>query len=179
MGLFGKLFGKKDQGENHNQGHRPPVAAVHIAENEIAAPVSGRVEARENIPDPVFAHAMMGELVGVWPTEGIVYAPAEGIITAAMPHAFGIKAENGSEILVHVGIDTVEMNGDGFEVWAAAGDRVRAGDAVVSFDLAKVREARHPEIVVTVVTNTEDLRAVQVVAGESVSAGDPLMAIER
>ena len=146
----------------------------------LCAPCSGRVVAMPDLPDPVFAGGMMGKAVGVRPEEGVVYAPVSGTVTVAMPHALGIRGE-GVELLVHVGVDTVNMNGDGFEVKVRKGERVRAGDVLLVFDREKVAAAGYPDTVMEVVTNSPEIEgsggAVNAVAEGSVRAGEPLMRV--
>jgi phosphotransferase system IIA component len=91
-----------------------------------------------------------------------------------MPHAFGIAGDDGIEVLVHVGVDTVNMNGDGFKVWVKAGDHVTAGDPVLTFDRDKVAKAGYKDIVMTIITNADDLASVEVVASGEVAVGGKL-----
>ena len=167
MGFLKKLFGITDTS-------RPKSIAVADEKGGVFAPVGGKVEPMASLPDPVFSTGALGPCLGVWPTDGVVYAPVTGSITAAMPHAFGLMAENGTEVLVHVGIDTVEMKGDGFTVHVKEGDRVKAGDPMLSFDRNKVAKAGHPDVVMTAVTNAEELASLQLVAQGEVAAGDKL-----
>lgn len=168
MGLFDKLFGGKAKPS------RPEALSASAAEGEVLAPVAGRIEETAAIPDPVFASEAMGKTVAIWPEGDVVYAPIAGTVSTAMPHAFGI-AGNGLEVLVHIGVDTVEMNGDGFTVWAKAGDTVDAGAAMVTVDRKKVAAAGHPDIVMTIITNSDDLASVETVGTGSTAAGAAVM----
>lgn len=158
----------------------PEALKLNPGPGVLCAPCSGRVVAMPDLPDPVFAEGMMGKAMGVWPDEGVVYAPISGTVTVAMPHALGISG-GGVELLVHVGVDTVNMNGDGFEVKVRKGDRVRAGDVLLVFDREKVAAAGYPDAVMEVVTNSSEIEesggTVDAIAGESVRAGDPLMRV--
>ena len=151
--------------------------AVSAASEGIAAPVSGRIEKTANIPDPVFAGEAMGTTVAVWPEDGVVYAPVSGTVTAAMPHAVGLMGDNGAEVLIHIGVDTVSMNGEGFATWIKDGQHVDAGEALVSFDRAAVEAAGHPDIVMCIVTNSDDLAGLAATAQGSVSAGEQAFAL--
>lgn len=107
------------------------------------APMSGQVVPLEQVPDPTFAQKMLGDGFAIEPTEGTVVSPVSGVVEAAFPtgHAFGLRAEDGTELLIHIGIDTVELNGDGFEVMVKQGDSVRQGDVLVKVDLEKIKKA--------------------------------------
>lgn len=162
-------------------GRRAPEALdLDPGPGVLCAPCSGRVVAMSDLPDPVFAGGMMGKAVGVWPEEGVVYAPISGTVTVAMPHALGISG-GGVELLVHVGVDTVNMNGDGFQVRVKKGDRVSAGDVLLVFDRDKVAAAGHPDAVMEVVTNSPEIEgsggAVETIASGSVRAGEPLLRV--
>ena len=168
MGFFDKLFGSK-------KSAKPEAVAADSAKGAVCAPVSGRVEATDQIPDPVFACEAMGQTVAVWPTDGNVFAPVTGTVGSAMPHAFGIEGDDGVEVLVHVGVDTVNMAGDGFQVWIKAGEHVVAGEPVLAFDRDKVAKAGYKDIVMTIITNSDDLAGIEKVAEGTVAAGAKLM----
>ena len=124
----------------------------------LAADAKGTVVAMENIPDEVFAQGILGQCCGIDPSEGKVYAPCDGEITQAPDtlHAFGITTPGGVEVLIHVGVDTVEMKGDGFESKVKLGSKVTKGQLLLTMDLDKIKAAGHPAVVITVVTNTDD-----------------------
>ena len=109
------------------------------------------------------------------PSDGNVFAPITGSITAAMPHALGIAGDDGVEVLIHVGIDTVTMKGDGFTVWVQGGAHVEAGEPLLTFDRAKVAKAGFQDIVMTIVTNSDDYPELEKVAEGSVAAGAKVM----
>ena len=168
MGLFDKLFGSK-------KPTKPEAVAAASGKGAVCSPATGRVEATDQIPDPVFAGEAMGQTVAVWPENGDVFAPIAGTVASAMPHAFGIAGDDGVEVLVHVGVDTVNMAGDGFNVWVKAGDHVAAGDPVLSFDRDKVAKAGYKDIIMTIITNSDDLASIEKVAQGTVAAGAKLM----
>lgn len=157
----------------------PSGVAAEEAPGRVCAPVGGRVAAMSEVPDPVFARGVMGPGCAVWPEDDVVYAPVSGTVRTVMSHAVGLCSDDGVEVLVHIGIDTVEMRGDGFEMFARAGERVAAGQPLVRMDREKVRAAGHPDCVVVVVTNADELGGVEVVAppGEAVRAGEPLLQV--
>lgn len=144
----------------------------------LLAPVSGRVAALADVPDPVFSAGMLGAGCCVWPDEGVVCAPVAGVIGAALPHAVGISA-GGVEVLVHVGVDTVEMGGDGFELLVCQGQHVEIGQALVRFDRDAVTVAGHADCVIVTVTNSADMAVVELEAepGSEVWAGEPLLRV--
>ena len=168
MGFFDKLFGSK-------KPTKPEAVAASTDKGAVCSPVTGRVEVTDQIPDPVFACEAMGKTVAVWPSDGNVFAPISGAVVSAMPHAFGIAGDNGVEVLVHVGVDTVNMKGDGFEVWVKAGDHVNAGDPVLTFDRDKVAKAGYKDIIMTIITNSDDYPALAKVAEGQVKAGDTVI----
>lgn len=170
MGLFD--FFKKS-----SKAAAPEALVVSdYAEKTIYAPASGKVVALESVPDPVFAGGMLGQGLGIWPSEGVVYAPVSGTITATTPtvHAFGITADSGEEVLIHVGVDTVEMKGDGFTALVEQNQRVEVGQPLMTFELDKVKDAGHPEVVILAVTNSSEYNNVEILASadQLVSAGE-------
>lgn len=147
----------------------------------LAADAKGTFVPMESIPDEVFAQGILGTCCGIDPSEGKVFAPAGGEITQAPDsgHALGIMADGGVEILIHVGVDTVEMKGDGFSPKVKVGDKVKKGDLLLEMDLDKIAAAGHPAVVITVVTNTDDFKAVEVVASGDVEPGADLIKVSK
>lgn len=144
----------------------------------LLSPADGLVAALADVPDPVFSVGMLGAGCCVWPGEGVVCAPAAGVVGAAMPHAVGISTGD-VEVLVHIGVDTVEMGGKGFELLVRQGQRVAAGQALVRFDREAVAAAGHSDCVVVTVTNSADMAAVELAAepGAEVWSGEPLLRV--
>ena len=134
----------------------PPAAGAE----GVTAPLSGRVIPMEEIPDQVFSQGILGEGVGIEPTGNVVVAPADATVCSVIEdsrHAVGLTLDNGAELLIHVGIDTVSMNGDGFQLHVKAGDRVRLGDKLITFDPEKIKAAGHPTTTAFLVTDPGDL----------------------
>ena len=126
-------------------------------EDLLVAPLSGKVIPLSEIPDQVFSQGILGEGVGIDPTGNFVVAPANATVSSVIEdskHACGLTLDNGMEMLIHVGMDTVAMKGDGFELYVKVGDRVKTGDKLISFDLDKIRAAGHPTITAVVVPET-------------------------
>lgn len=146
---------------------------------ELTAPCNGAVVALADIPDPVFSSGAMGPGLGVEPTDGRIVSPVSGEILVAMNtgHAFGIRTADGVEVLVHVGVDTVQMKGEGFSGALAKGSRVEAGQTLVTADLAAIRAAGHAATVVVIVTNSKDFPNVAPIASGEVLAGQPVLSV--
>ncbi|MFJ8528778.1 PTS glucose transporter subunit IIA [Bacillus sp. NPDC094106] len=139
----------------------------------IVAPLTGEVKNIEEVPDPVFAGRMMGDGVAIVPTEGVVVSPVDGEIVQLFhtKHAVGIKAKNGTEILIHVGLETVKMEGEGFEAHVAEGQAVKKGDKLISFDLELIREKAKSTITPIVITNTDAAESIDTTIGVSATKG--------
>lgn len=146
----------------------------------IQTPIVGDVVALENVDDPVFSSGAMGQGIAVKPSQGVVYAPADAEVSIAFAtgHAYGLKTANGAEILIHVGIDTVTMNGEGFEAKVAQGDKVKAGDVLGTFDSNKIAAAGLDDTTMVIVTNTADYASVAPVASGSVVKGDAIIEVK-
>ncbi|HEM3521067.1 sucrose-specific PTS transporter subunit IIBC [Streptococcus suis] len=144
-----------------------------VAEETLVSPLSGEVVALENVNDPVFSSGAMGKGLAVKPSEGVVYAPADAEVTIAFEtgHAYGLKTASGAELLIHIGIDTVSMNGNGFEKLVAAGDKVKAGTPIAKFDAAKIAEAGLDDTTMIIVTNTADFAEVSPLAEGTIAHG--------
>ena len=150
------------------------------SEGTIQTPIVGDVVALSNVNDPVFSSGAMGQGIAVKPSEDVVYAPADAEVTIVFPtgHAYGLRTANGAEILIHVGIDTVSMNGEGFNHKVAQGDKVKAGDVLGTFDSAKIAAAGLDNTTMVIVTNTADFASVNPVASGSVAKGDAIIEVK-
>ena len=151
-----------------------------LQDETIISPIVGQAVALENVNDPVFSSGAMGQGIAVKPSEGVVYAPADAEVTIAFAtgHAFGLKTANGAEVLIHVGIDTVSMNGEGFDQKVAQGDKVKAGDVLGTFDSAKIAAAGLDDTTMVIVTNTADYTSVTPVATGAVAKGDAIIEVK-
>ena len=126
------------------------------------------------MPDEAFASKAMGDGVGIIPTDKYITAPADGSVMMVMEatgHAIGLKLNTGLEILIHIGIDTVNMNGDGFKVLVKADDNVKAGDKLVEIDIDKIKKAGYNPITIMVATNFDQYAALKFKAEQDVVAG--------
>ena len=143
----------------------------------IASPMTGLIVPLEDVADQVFSSKMMGEGVAILPTDGKVYAPVSGEVTVAMDsnHAVGITSDDGSEILIHVGIDTVEMKGKGFVSHVQKGDKITTGDLLIEADLQAIKDSNYDTTTMIIVTNTPDYAEITVSAEGQVTHADELL----
>ena len=153
------------------QEEEPVVATSERADEKLRSPIVGEVVALSEVNDPVFSSGVMGQGIAVKPSKGVVYAPADAEIAIAFPtgHAYGLKTDNGAEILIHVGIDTVSLNGEGFEAKVSQGDRVRAGDIIGTFDSEVIAANGLDDTTMVIITNTMDYAEVTPIATGSVT----------
>ena len=151
------------------------------ASTVIRSPMTGTVIPLEEVPDEAFAGAMMGDGAAIVPTDGIVQAPADGEVTFVFPtkHAVGFRADAGHEMLIHVGIDTVSLSGDGFEAFVSDGDHVRAGEPLLKVDIRKIGD-RVPSMASPVLfTDLAENMEVRVLKKGQIHAGEPFMEVHR
>lgn len=147
---------------------------------EITAPLSGKVVSISEVPDPVFSQKMMGDGAAIIPENGIIVSPVDGMLTLIAPtkHAYGFTSDDGVEVLVHVGLETVGMEGKPFKVLKEAGSRVKKGEPVAEVDLEMLKENNLKSITPVVITGGMDKNASVAPACDGVKAGtDPVMAI--
>ena len=151
-----------------------------LQDETIQTPIIGDVVALSNVNDPVFSSGAMGQGIAVKPSQDVVYAPADAEVAIVFPtgHAYGLRTANGAEILIHVGIDTVSMNGEGFNQRVNQGDKVKAGDVLGTFDSAKIAVAGLDNTTMVIVTNTADFASVDPVASGSVAKGDAIIEVK-
>lgn len=164
--MFGKLFGKKDE--------KNPISLL--------APVSGELVQLEDVPDPVFSEKMMGDGIAIKPAEGVAVSPVDGKVMQVFPtkHAVGLQAENGAEILIHIGLETVSLDGEGFTSHISEGDRVKQGDKLISFDLDVIETKAKSTLIPIIITNSADMRSVKPADSKQVAAGeDEILAVEK
>ena len=158
----------------------PKPALVPGAVTEIASPLKATTMDLDKVPDPVFSSGAVGQGVGLEPEGDIVVtAPADGTVVVAPSsgHAFGITLDNGVEILIHVGLDTVNLEGKGFDVKVSQGDRVSEGQELVRVDRSVIEQAGYPLTTPVLITNTASFASVEVVGGDSVEPGEALIKV--
>ncbi|MDO4651094.1 MAG: PTS glucose transporter subunit IIA, partial [Eubacteriales bacterium] len=154
----------------------PAVEAAADAEKALYAPVTGKVVERSEIPDDTFASGVLGDGVGILPTVGEVVAPFDGEIssTTDTKHAIGITGPGEMEVLIHVGVDTVNMKGDGFELFVSEGDKVKKGQKLMTFDIEKIKKAGYSSCVAVLLTNSDDYPEFKVVKTGDAEKGTKL-----
>lgn len=146
---------------------KPQTPTVTCEPGTVYAPVSGTVVPSEEIPDETFAAGVLGRGVGIQPADGTIVAPFDGEISSVTEthHAVGITSPDGMELLIHVGVDTVDMKGDGFQCFVKAGQKVKAGEKLISFDRDKIAAAGHPDMVAVLLTNSDDYKDLKIQTG--------------
>ena len=161
MGLFDKLFGKK----NITNG------------DHIHAPMAGKVVSISEVPDPTFASGMLGNGVAIIPTDGKVYAPCNATVDMMFTtgHAVSLVAENGAEILIHVGLETVGLEGKPFTIHVQSGDTVKQGDLMLEADLAAIQAAGLNIITPVLICNCDSFAKFDTVVGADVTNADPVI----
>jgi len=151
--------------------------ATLVRTDVVAAPVAGTVVALTEVKDKVFASKALGDGVGIVPSSGRVVAPVSGVLVTVPDtgHAFGIRTDDGVEVLVHVGIDTVRLEGKGFNVHASKDQRVEAGDVLADVDMGAIRGAGYDTTTIVVVINTAAMKSVTPRSAGAVGLGDPII----
>ena len=151
-----------------------------LQDETIISPIVGQAVALSDVNDPVFSSGAMGRGIAIKPSQGVVYAPADAEVTIAFAtgHAYGLKTSNGAEILLHVGIDTVSMGGEGFDQKVAQGDKVKAGDVLGTFEAEKIAAAGLDDTTMVIVTNTADYASVTPVAEGALAKGDAVIEVK-
>ena len=181
MGLF-DMFKKK--AAEKAEPAKPAVPAnvdAAAAPGTLCAPVNGKVIPITDVPDPVFAGEVLGKGCAVWPEDDIVYAPASGEVTVTMGHAVGLVSDDGIEVLVHIGVDTVNLQGKGFTGYVVQGDKVVAGQPVIKMDRKVIADAGYKDCVVVAVSNSADYSTIELAtdANSAVKAGDAVLKVAK
>ncbi len=182
LAFFISLTLYKDANEEpeENAGTPEEGSAAPLAEKiEIYAPMTGKVLDINQVPDQVFSSGALGEGAAILPTDGRVYAPADATVTALMDtrHAVGLTTAGGCELLIHVGLDTVQLEGKPFTYHVKEGDKVKKGDLLITSDLEMIKEAGYKIHTPVLVTNSDDYISVKVAETTNIKAGDLLMTI--
>lgn len=175
------IYAKRTLGDDHDQVKSPAPTSTVINVNDeiISAPVTGTSESLKQVNDQVFSAEIMGKGAAIVPSADQVVAPADGVITVTYDshHAYGIKTTAGAEILIHLGLDTVNLNGEHFTTNVQKGDTVHQGDLLGTFDVAALKAANYDPTVLLVVTNTANYANVERLKVTNVQAGEQLVAL--
>ena len=157
------------------------IPSIDVNEAEVVSPLQGDVISLSAVKDPVFAGGAMGNGVGIIPTDGKVTAPVSGIVSTLFPtkHAIGITGDNGVEVLIHVGMDTVNLEGRGFTTYIQQGDHVNKGQLLMDVDLNVIKEAGYDIQTPVIITNTNDFKTIEITKTSSVKNGMPLFEVVR
>lgn len=171
MGLLAKLFGQAERTEQKEM----PVEAYQ--KMTIYSPLKGEEIPLEEVSDPVFSQGVMGKGAAIIPADGKLYAPVNGVVEALFNtrHAIGIRSEDGMELLIHIGVDTVEMNGDGFQAYVKQGESVKAGKLLIEFDVQKIRDAGYDPVTMILVSNYQQFGKMKVSGHREVQAMEKLI----
>ena len=147
----------------------------------VASPIKGKTVELSQVSDPTFGECMLGKGVAILPEEGKVYAPADGEISMMFEthHAVSMVTTDGIELLIHIGLETVALKGEGFEAHVESGDQVKKGDLLLSIDLEKIKSQGYDIISPVVVCNTDDYTDVSGVLLEKVEPGDQIIKIKK
>ena len=161
MGLFDKLFGKKET----------------INPNHVYAPMAGKAVAITEVPDPTFAEGMLGNGIAIEPTEGKVYAPCDATVDMMFDtgHAVSLVSDNGIEILIHVGLETVSLEGKPFKIHVQNGQKVKKGDLLMEADLEAIKAAGLPTITPVLICNTDAYPTFKTHVGTAVTNADVII----
>ncbi|NVY95595.1 PTS beta-glucoside transporter subunit IIBCA [Lactobacillus sp. DCY120] len=179
VAFFGTfLYGHRVLGQEVDSPAQQPTSNK-VVDGTISAPVTGKVESLKQVTDQVFASEMMGKGAAIIPQEEKVYAPVTGTITVAYPtkHAYGLLADDGTEVLIHLGIDTVKLNGKYFTTQVQPGQHVQVGELLGTFDLAAIKKAGYDPTVMVVVTNTDKYASVARIEIQKIEHGQNLLAL--
>ncbi|MBS5865391.1 MAG: PTS glucose transporter subunit IIA [Coriobacteriaceae bacterium] len=175
-----ELMGLLDRFRKVSSTEKPASIEVQAVPGMICAPCSGKGVVMADLPDPVFASGAMGIAYGIEPIDGVLYCPITGVVTATTPtlHALGLETNDGVEVLLHIGVDTVTMKGEGFVSFVSQGQSVVAGEPLMIFDRSKVMAAGFSDTVITVVTNSYDYKQVSAIDARDVHAGQKIIDVE-
>lgn len=171
------LYGEPTEKKSVESTKKSIPELKEIKQEIIASPLIGKVVKLEDVPDQVFASGAMGKGIAIDPTEGVLLSPAKAEVTLVFPtkHAIGLRTENGAELLIHIGMDTVSLEGKGFQSFVEVGDQVEAGQKLLEFDLQQMKAADLPAISPIIVTNTADYEDILVTQEDQLNTGDYLL----
>lgn len=173
MSLFDKLLAKKEE--------NPASLSLNFAVEKytVYAPVAGEVIPLAKLKDGVFSEGILGQGFAIQPKDETVYAPFDGVVesVADTKHAIGLLSNDGMELLIHIGLDTVNMNGQGFKPFVAENDKVTCGQPILTFSKKDIAAAGHPDAVIVVVVNTNNYKEVALVNEGQTKALDKLLTI--
>ena len=184
--LFGtkNIDGEKPKNKTNNANKAKENTAAELPPAEegfIASPLSGKVVALKDVPDQTFAEGVLGLGAAIEPDEGVVVAPADGVVGTMFDthHAVGLVLDSGAELLIHVGINTVELEGKGYTAHVSEGDRVKRGQKLITFDIDFIKKQGYPVITPVIVGNTDDYSSIELAAEGTIKTNERLIAIKK
>ena len=163
MGLFSKLFKSDDR---------------HIS---VGAPVKGRTVPLSEVSDPTFSAEILGKGIAVIPEDDVIKSPCDGVIDLMFDtgHAVNLRCDNGAEVLIHVGLDTVSLKGEGFRTLKQTDEKVKKGDPLIEFDRVLLKEKGFDTVIPIIICNTDQFKKVSGIEGKDVVPGDDVIVIEK
>lgn len=172
MSLFGKFLKKEENGSRET-------VSIQEEQGVIYSPVNGKVISLESVDDGMFSEKILGDGMAVVPADGNFIAPVSGTVESAFPtgHAYGIRTDSGVEIMIHIGLDTVNLNGKGFQPQVRQGEEVKAGDKLAEVDLDVIRKAGYQTETMIIVTSGNQVTGI-VAADTEIKAGEKLFKIK-
>lgn len=176
MGFFNKLFGKNTESRAASARTAPECAPLTVY-----TPAEGKIIPLSEFPDEMFSAEALGPGCGILPTGNLVSAPFNGVVSQVIDtlHAVGLTSDDGVEVLIHIGVDTVAMKGEGFQCHIKADQKICRGDPLIHFDRDAIRAAGHPDAIAVVVTNADEFDGVSLKkTGESVT-GDVMLQVKK
>lgn len=172
---------KEDEPENNTENQSDNVSMTESPYNKILSPLTGNAIALENVPDPTFANGILGLGIAIEPSDGKVIAPADGTIGTLFDthHAVGLNLDNGVELLIHIGINTVELNGEGYTAHVSEGERVKRGQTLITFDKQLIASKGYNIVTPIIVTNSDDYSDIKQIANGNITYDDTILELKK
>lgn len=172
---------KEDEPENNTENQSDNVSMTEGPYNKILSPLTGNAIALENVPDPTFANGILGLGIAVEPSDGKIIAPADGTIGTLFDthHAVGLNLDNGVELLIHIGINTVELNGEGYTAHVSEGERVKKGQTLITFDKQLIASKGYNIVTPIIVTNSDDYSDIKQIASGNITYDDTILELKK
>ena len=179
LGFNDSVYDDYDEESAEDMDTAPIVLNENVDNSEVVSVTSGKIVKQEDIKDEVFSTGVIGKTVGIVSNDGVCYSPVDGEVASVFQtkHAMAFKSEEGTEVLMHVGIDSVNLEGEGFKVFVEEGDTVKKGQKVLTYDKTVFEKNNIDETTIMAISNTQDYEDIQMLAkGEEIIAGDPIFA---
>ena len=179
LGFDDSVYDDYDEESAEDADTAPIVLNENVDDSEVVSVTSGKIVKQEDIKDEVFSTGVIGKTVGIVSNDGVCYSPVDGEIASVFQtkHAMAFKSKEGTEVLMHVGIDSVNLEGEGFKVFVEEGDTVKKGQKVLTYDKTVFEKNNIDETTIMAISNTQDYEDIQMLAkGEEIIAGDPIFA---